>query len=263
MYLLPERSVTTLDHIHCMDALSLLRGLATNSVDMVLTDFPYGEINHVARLHERAKYGNVLRNLHKGNADIADFDLMAILTELDRVTKGFLYIFCGTSQCGIVRNFFTERYMTRHCVWEKTNPTPQHGQYIWMSSIENCICVRKPLTRFNEFCKSAVWRFPSGSSKLTPTQKPVSLFRYLIQSSTVRGDVVLDPFIGSGTTAIAAHGLNRRYIGADINAGYVRIARRRAEIPYMIPMFDELPDQSIQITKPIVPVQQPLFAAHN
>jgi len=60
-----------------------------------------------------------------------------------------------------------------------------------------------------------------------PTEKPIRLFELLIKQSSNEGDVILDPFIGSGTTAVACKELNRNYIGIEINPEYCKIARRR------------------------------------
>lgn len=66
-----------------------------------------------------------------------------------------------------------------------------------------------------------------GAFNLHPTAKPLALCEYLIRLSTVEGAVVLDPFLGSGTTALAAHNLKRRFIGIEINPEYAAIAQRR------------------------------------
>jgi len=68
-----------------------------------------------------------------------------------------------------------------------------------------------------------------GGHKLHPTQKPVTLFEYLIKTYTNENDTVLDPFIGSGTTAIACINLNRRYIGCELEKKYYDIAIKRVE----------------------------------
>ena len=68
-----------------------------------------------------------------------------------------------------------------------------------------------------------------GSFNHHPTTKPIALCEYLIQLSTVEGAVVLDPFVGSGTTALAAHNLKRHFIGIEINPEYVAIAQRRLQ----------------------------------
>lgn len=64
---------------------------------------------------------------------------------------------------------------------------------------------------------------------LHPTQKPVALFEYLIRTYTQPGDVVLDPCVGSGTTAVACRNLDRRYICGDSSAEYVAVARKRLQ----------------------------------
>lgn len=75
-----------------------------------------------------------------------------------------------------------------------------------------------------------VLRFDHQSDeRLHETQKPLELMRYLITLTTREGQTVLDPFIGSGTTAVAARSLGRRYIGFEIQEEYCRIARERVE----------------------------------
>lgn len=69
------------------------------------------------------------------------------------------------------------------------------------------------------------------------TQKPVALFRYLIRTYTRPGDIVLDPVVGSGTTALAAREEQRHYIVGDSSAEYVPIARERLAAPYTLPLF--------------------------
>lgn len=71
-----------------------------------------------------------------------------------------------------------------------------------------------------------------------PTQKPVALMEYLIRTYTQPGDLVLDPFAGSGTTLVAARNLQRRYIGVELQAEYVEVARKRLSEMYTLPMFD-------------------------
>lgn len=81
---------------------------------------------------------------------------------------------------------------------------------------------------FLEYTKS-VWQFPSESARRVghPAPFPVELPERLIQLYTFEGDVVLDPFCGSGTTCIAALKTNRRYLGFDVNEEYVRLSRAR------------------------------------
>lgn len=83
-----------------------------------------------------------------------------------------------------------------------------------------------------------VQKFASDINGNHPTQKPVALFEYLIRTYTQPGDLVLDPTVGSGTTAVAARNTNRRYIVGDTSAEYYEIARERLKQPYMLNMFD-------------------------
>ena len=60
-----------------------------------------------------------------------------------------------------------------------------------------------------------------------PTQKPIKLFRYLVKVSSNKGDLVLDPFCGAGTTGVACKQTQRRYLLADINEEYKKITNNR------------------------------------
>ena len=71
------------------------------------------------------------------------------------------------------------------------------------------------------------YQAPRG--KLHPTQKPVELFRYLIETYTQEGDLVVDPFLGSGTTAVACKLCGRRFIGGDLSENYIEVARKRMQ----------------------------------
>ena len=105
---------------------------------------------------------------------------------------------------------------------------------------------------FQEFTNypMSVLHFPNGNNKsLHPNQKPVALFEYLIRTYTQPGELVLDPCVGSGTTALAARNTGRHYICGDSSAEYVAIARARLAEPYTPPMFAEEPTD-----QPSVPV---------
>lgn len=93
----------------------------------------------------------------------------------------------------------------------------------------------------NRFPRS-VLRFNSVQSPVHPTQKPVALYEYLIQTYTNEGDTVMDFCMGSGTTGVACVKLNRNFIGMEINPTYFEIAKRRIEEAQMqlaLPMVIE------------------------
>ena len=102
-----------------------------------------------------------------------------------------------------------------------------NGDKIWLSGIECCVYGKKSGAVFNEFCKNTVFRYPSGDSNLHPTQKPLTLIRRLVLASTELGGVVLDPFMGSATTAVAAIMEHRHFIGFELNKEYYDKAVKR------------------------------------
>ncbi|MFC1714812.1 DNA-methyltransferase [Candidatus Poribacteria bacterium] len=208
-----------MDRVVNGDCLEVMKKIPDAVIDLLLSDIPYGVVN-------RSSGG--LRNLDKGQADDITFDLHQFLRQIIRICKGSFYIFCSREQISrIYETFVRGRLPTRLGVWEKTNPSPMNGQHIWLSSIETCVFGKKSGATFNEHCKSPVWRYHCGKSSEHPTEKPVELFQCLIEASSNDGDVVLDPCLGSGTTAIACLRTNRRYIGIEIDEGYCRLAERR------------------------------------
>lgn len=201
------------------DCLELMKDIPNGSVDLVLTDIPYGEVN---------RESNGLRNLDKNKADIVTFDLQELTKTLCDKTKGSIYMFCGIGQVSAIRATMVEKGLsTRLCIWEKTNPSPMNGQVIWLSGIECCVYGKKKNATFNEHCKNTVFRFPTVKGKLHPTQKPIDLMKYLIEVSSNENDIVLDPFMGSGSTGVACVNTNRSFIGFELDENYFNIAYHR------------------------------------
>ena len=201
------------------DCLEHLKKITTDGVQLVLTDIPYGEVN-------RSSGG--LRNLNKQEADIVTFELSDLVKQITRITKGSCYVFCGIEQVSELKRLFVAGGMSvRLGIWEKTNPSPMNGTKVWLSSIECCIFARKPGAVFTEHCKSVVWRNPSTRSKIHPTQKPVALFERLILASSLEGQTVCDPFMGSGTTGVACKHLQRNFIGIEKHPPYFEAASQR------------------------------------
>jgi len=220
------------------DCLEEMKKIPDESIDMVLTDIPYGEVTKNGE--DRAKYNGQLRKINKGKADVLTFDLNVLLKEIARVSNGGVYIFCGIEQIETIYSFFSNEkdfkdFMVRLCAWKKTNPAPSNGQHMWLSSFENCIFAKKRKTKFNQSCKSSVWDFPTGRSKVHPTEKPLALFEYLVKSSSDENDVVLDMCMGSGTTGVACKNLNRNFIGIELDETYFNIAKERIDNSPEIP----------------------------
>ena len=210
-----------INKIYNEDCLEGMKRIADGSVDMILCDLPYGEVN---------RKSSGLRNLNKGLADECNMDLYMLCNEYGRICKGTVYLFCGIEQISLLTSTLKKiGFSTRLGQWEKTNPSPMNGDKVWLSGSEFCVIGRKPKSVFNRHCEKPIWKYPVGRNKLHPTQKPVELFEYLINSSTNPGELVLDTCIGSGTTAIACVNTNRNFIGFEMNEGYYGIACNRIE----------------------------------
>ena len=207
------------------DCLELMKNIPDGSVDLVLTDIPYGECN---------RNDNGLRNLNKENADIETFNLQEFLIEVYRVTKGTIVVFCGQHQFSEIKNFFQEKQdknkgTVRQLVWRKTNPSPMNGKHIYLSGIENAVWFKKRGGVFNANCKNTVFDYPCGRSKLHPTEKNHDLLKELIFDNSNEGDIVFDPCMGSGSHGLVTVENNRRFIGIELDDGYFNIAKKRIE----------------------------------
>lgn len=91
----------------------------------------------------------------------------------------------------------------------------------------------------------SVWNFETACDSIHPAQKPVMLIENIIKHSSNEGDIVLDPFMGSGTTAVACKGLDRHYIGFETEPEYCRIAEQRiaaVDIAKQPDLFSEAAD---------------------
>jgi len=205
------------------DCIQVMNKLEDSCVNLTLTDIPYDNVN---------RKSNGLRELDKGNADILTFDLEKFLDEVYRVTNGTIIIFCGMNQVSSIFNYFDilakkGKGTVRQLVWKKTNPSPMNGEYIYLSGLENAIWFKKKGATFNAHCKSNVFEFPCGRSKLHPTEKNHKLISDLILDNSNEGDILFDPCSGSGSHLYCARELNRRFIGSELDKNYFDIGVKR------------------------------------
>ena len=198
----------------CMEVMSSIK--QGGVFDVTLTDIPYDMVNRA---------DNGLRNLNKDKADIITFDLDSFLDEIYRLTSGSIIIFCGVNQVSQIYNYFADKQnnkqgTTRQLIWKKTNPSPMNGQHIYLSGIENAIWFKKRGATFNAHCKNTVFEFPSGRSKIHPTEKNHELIKDLILDNSNEGDIIFDPCAGSLSHCLVAKENGRRYVGCELNKEY-------------------------------------------
>lgn len=111
-------------------------------------------------------------------------------------------------------------------VWQKNNATPnkyymQNAEFILMLS-------KRPARNINNMGSKTVISIPNIiGKKQYPSEKPIELMRHLIENSSNVGDVVLDPFMGSGSTGVACVNTNRDFIGIELDEKYFEIAKAR------------------------------------
>lgn len=111
-------------------------------------------------------------------------------------------------------------------VWEKNNCTPNRW---YMKNCEYILFLRKgSAKKINNVGSKTVHQFDNIiGSKRHPTEKPIDLMEYYIANSSNKGDIVFDPFMGSGSTGVAAQNLNRDFIGIELDVKYFNIAKER------------------------------------
>lgn len=125
--------------------------------------------------------------------------------------------------------------------WQKSNPMPRNRDRLYVTTCEFAIWAVKgkgwTFNRQRSTYENTIFQYPvvSAKGRIHTTQKPVELMRDLIMIHSNEGDIVLDPFIGSGTTAVAAIETGRRYIGYEIDEGYYTSAIERVSLCHKMP----------------------------
>jgi len=225
-----------------MDCLEYLGQIPDNFVDLVVTDPPYN-----VSQKNNLKFGGRVIIKNFGDWDFG-FDPVPVLAELRRILKpnGQIYVFCGTEQIPIYIREFIENWFFRNLlVWYKTNPPPRMSKTNYLFANEYIIYAIKEkgkpsLSTFNFSSQSTMHNtFISGALQgkerlkgkngmaIHPTQKPLAILKKLIEVSSNPGDIILDPFMGIGSTAVACKELKRKFIGCELNPKYVAWANSR------------------------------------
>ena len=213
------------------DCLDVMKNLPASSVDLVVTDPPYD-------IHA-GKGGGAFGNL-KAFSEIQFISngfSNEVLDELCRVMKKInCYFFCSQKQIIPLLDYFVKDKKCNYnlLTWHKTNPVPACNNK-YLSDTEYCLFFResgvKILGSFET--KKTYYVTPlniKDKQKYNhPTVKPLEIIQNLIVNSSNEGDVVLDPFVGSGTTGVACKNLNRNFIGIELDKNYFEIAKKRID----------------------------------
>jgi DNA modification methylase len=207
------------------DCLSVLKTLPSNSVDAIITDPPYGISYHGTRRKDKARWFAQIAN------DNAPY--IWWLHDAARILKPTGALLCFTRYDTEEAFRFAARLAgldpKTQIVWDKGVHAVGDCRGDFGLRHENIIFATKGQFAFPGHRPVSVIRVPRiASSRLThPNEKPVELLLGLVEAVTRPGDLILDPFLGSGTTAVAAKMARRRYFGVEIDNGYLRAARAR------------------------------------
>lgn len=234
--------------IICGDAIFELKKIQDKSIDLIVTDPPY---------NLNKNYGN--------NNDNLEFDeyiqfSREWLIEAKRVLKdnGSLYIFMGMKYISYIYEILEKElkmYFNSWITWFYTQGigkvkgySPRHDDILLFTKNKtkftfNLDSIRVPQKYYRSVNNMRganpgnVWEFShmhycNKNRKEHPTQKPEGLFERMILASSNENDIVLDPFIGSGTAARVCQQLNRQCIGIDINPEYVNMAKERLMLSF-------------------------------
>lgn len=210
------------------DCLELISTIPDGSVDMVLTDPPYRVISGGNKSAQRPM-GMLSANdgkIFKHN----DIEFSDYLPEIYRVmaVRSHFYLMINFVNLESAMSCVRKAGFKIHnlLVWQKNNVTPNRW---YMKNIEYVIFARKGKAKsiLNPSSKTCHSFDNVSRGRVHPTQKPVELMQHYIENSSEVGDTILDPFMGSGSTGVAAKNLGRRFIGIELDEEYFEIAKGR------------------------------------
>lgn len=264
--------------LHLGDCTETMKSIPSDSIDLIFADPPYNlQLRGDLRRPDDSKVDAVDDDWDKYDSfEVYDDFTSAWLTEAQRILKPRGSIWVIGSYHNIFRVGRTMQdlgfWILNDILWIKSNPMPNfkgtrfnnaHETLIWATKNSNSKSTfnYQSLKAFNEDKQMrSDWYIPicSGSERLKidgekahSTQKPLALLRRVILSSSKPGDLLLDPFLGSGTTGAAAKELGRSFIGIEREEKYFNLAQKRIE--NTVKLSDELLNLPLEIKPPKVP----------
>ena len=216
-----------LNKIYNRDCLEGMREIEDGSIDLVLTDPPYEIGAKGCGLAGDRQYLKdiTINKLDKG------FNITTLKDYLRVLRKANIITFCSKNQLGNYINWIENKILSWVLItWHKRNPTPLlNNNYLPDTEYIFHIWKDKKLSGNYETKKRYYITNVIKNPYNHPTVKPLHIIRNLIINSTDKGDTVLDPFMGSGTTAVACEQIGRKWIGFEISKEYCDIANKWLE----------------------------------
>ena len=205
------------------DCLELMKHIPDGSVDMVLTDPPYG-------MSFVSGFRKVAFNAIANDSSLEWIDDLA--SELHRITKDDTahYVFCSYHHIDKFKQAFERHFKIKNILtWVKNNTSMGDLKGDFAPKTEFILFLQKGrcLIRGKRDCN--VLQYARTGNELHPTQKPVDMLEFLISKFSDESMVICDPFMGSGSTAVAAKNTNRKFIGIELDQNYFEIAKKRIQ----------------------------------
>jgi site-specific DNA-methyltransferase (adenine-specific) len=232
----------TLYHADCLHPVEGLARLGDGSVDHVITDPPYEAEAHTKQ--RRTKVAGWRKARDRGEADkvatAAPLEFSAITGEqrrnvaaqIGRVCRGWAVVFCQVEAVHAWRNALGDAGMRyrRTIVWVKPDAMPSlHGR--WPGQGFEAIVLAQASRKGAPKCpgggKAIYFEHRRAQTGVHPTAKPLPLMRDLVELVSNPGELVCDPYAGSGTTGVACRALGRKFVGWEVDAEHFRTALRR------------------------------------
>jgi site-specific DNA-methyltransferase (adenine-specific) len=205
------------------DCLKVLPTIPDNSIDLVLTDPPYGMNYQSGR--RKIKHNKIT------NDNSIDW-LYFSLKEFNRVLKenSHCYIFCSIHYLTKFIDYAKESFKLKDIlIWEKNNHGSGDLTGGYAPKYEFILFLTKGRKELNGKRDPNILKYNKTNNILHPTQKPTDLLEFLIKKSSKEKDLILDSFMGSGSTGVACKNLNRNFIGIELDQNYFNIAKQRIE----------------------------------
>lgn len=230
------------------DCLYYLKDIPDDSIDLIVTDPPY----KVTARGSKGNTGGMLRkdiNLKGKVFEHNDIDCEQYAPEFYRILKDGSHCYVMTNHINLIHmlNTFanTGFHFIKSLIWDKGNKIM--GRY-YMSQFEYILFFRKGRgIPINNCGTSDILSIPNvklkdtDGSNLHDTEKPVTLYKILIDNSTKSDDIVMDPFMGIGGAGVACKELGRRFIGIEIDNKYFSTAEKRINQAEMESVVDDKP----------------------
>ena len=227
----PDRAKEKYDVV-CSDFRKFLDQIDSNTVDLILTDPPYTISKETGFKNVGSKgVARFAVSMDFGDWDHQEIDIEALAEKSYRVLRkgGTIIVFYDLWKIERLRTALEVAgfKMIRLVIWQKTNPVPLNSKKTYLSNSREVAVtgVKGGKPTFNSEYDNGIYEYPiprHNGNRIHPTQKSDDLFSKLIQVHSVAGDLVVDPFLGGGTTAVASIKQQRRFTGCDINADYVK-----------------------------------------